>query len=151
MIGKKRISDFEGSLYVGSSLPVSFPICSVYAPLPPPRSLPPSLSSHIFPVENSISQNQHCCRSATAVVGGGAVPEVDLGVGTLPLLSFYVHECGCVCRVASDDVSCCKNSESSRDSPAVIAQLGIDAFRLRCAGSSSVTAVTNDTSYLRMD
>lgn len=24
--------------------------------------------------------------------------EVDLGVGTLPLFSFYVHECGCVCR-----------------------------------------------------
>ena len=41
--------------------PPSFPICSIHAPLSLSRPTLPFLS--YFPVENSISQNQHCCRS----------------------------------------------------------------------------------------
>ena len=113
----KRRPDSEGSLYTWSSHHDSFPICSVYAPsqLRAP-SLLPSLSSPIFPVENSISQNQHCCRSVAAPSLSGGRRRLTWELGhclSSPSPSTCTSAAACV---ASDDVSRCKNGESSRDS-----------------------------------
>ena len=142
------IPDSEGSL-CRVFPPRLFPNLLRVCPL---SALPPTLSflSYFFPWKTP---------SLRISIAAGAPPPLS-GAARCRRLTWELGHClsspstctsAAVCRVASDDVSCCKNSESSRDSPAVIAQLGIDAFRLRCAGSSSVTAVTNDTSYLRMD